>query len=106
MHSIAMSTDISSRTDRIRNILLHRFTPTVLDLRDDSARHAGHVTRMEQPGHAPGTGETHYKLKMVSSVFTGMSRVARSRTVHEALHEEFASGLHALALDLKSPDEV
>jgi len=42
----------------------------------------------------------------VSGGFVGMSRVARSRAVHEALAGEFASGLHALALRLQSPEEV
>jgi BolA protein len=43
---------------------------------------------------------------MVSAGFTGMTRVARSRAVHEALAGEFATGLHALALRLQSPDQV
>jgi BolA protein len=43
---------------------------------------------------------------LVSDVFTGMSRVARARAVHEALDAEFGTGLHALSLKLKSPDEV
>jgi BolA protein len=35
-----------------------------------------------------------------------MNRVARSRAAHEALAAEFASGLHALALTLKTPEEM
>jgi BolA protein len=42
---------------------------------------------------------------MVSDAFEGLSRVARQRLVMEALTEEFASGLHALSLDLKTPQE-
>jgi BolA protein len=43
---------------------------------------------------------------MVSAAFAGVSRVARSRAVHEALAGEFSTGLHALALRLQSPEEV
>jgi BolA protein len=96
---------MTTRTERIRTTLDKIFSPEVLELKDDSAKHANHATRMEQPGHAPGGGETHYRLVMVSSKFVGMNRVARSRAVHEALDAEFKSGLHALALDLKTPSE-
>jgi BolA protein len=66
---------------------------------DDSARHAGHA------GAAPG-GETHFTLKIISERFSGLSRVARSRAVHETLGEEFQTGLHALSLELRSPGEA
>ncbi len=74
------------------------FAPAVLQVTDDSARHAGHA------GARPG-GETHYTVLLVAEAFRGMSRVARSRAVHAALANEFASGLHALALTLRTPEE-
>ena len=90
---------MTERLVRIREALEARFQPALLDITDDSARHAGHA------GASPG-GETHYSVHMVSAAFAGVSRVARSRAVHEALAGEFASGLHALALRLQSPDEA
>jgi BolA protein len=46
---------------------------------------------------------------LVSDAFRGMSRVARSRAVHELLADEFgaveAGGMHALALTLRTPEE-
>lgn len=66
---------------------------------DDSHRHAGHA------GAAPG-GETHYSVRVVTPAFAGLTRVARSRAVHEALAAEFAGGLHALALTLRTPEEA
>ena len=90
---------MTQRLDRIRQALEARFQPALLDITDDSARHAGHA------GASPG-GETHYSVHVVSAGFAGMSRVARSRAVHEALAGEFATGLHALALRLQSPDQV
>lgn len=94
-----------SRTDRIAAALQTAFAPEKLEVVDDSARHAGHAGRMTQPGHAGPDGETHYNVAMTSAAFAGMSRVARSRAVHDALAAEFAGGLHALALRLKAPGE-
>ncbi|HET9148327.1 MAG TPA: BolA family protein [Acetobacteraceae bacterium] len=88
---------MTSRQDRIRAALVQAFEPARIEVEDESARHAGHA------GAAPG-GETHYRVMLVSSRFEGMSRVARSRAVHEALTAEFASGLHALSLDLRVPE--
>ena len=65
---------------------------------DDSAHHAGHA------GAQPG-GETHYTVLLVSEAFRGQNRVARSRAVHAALEAEFAGGMHALSLILRTPEE-
>jgi BolA protein len=70
-----------------------------LQIVDDSARHAGHA------GAQPG-GETHFNVLLVSAAFQGVNRVARSRAVHAALEAEFAGGLHALSLTLRTPEEV
>jgi stress-induced morphogen len=88
-----------SRHDRIATRLTETFAPSLLDVQDDSAHHAGHAG-------AQAGGETHYTVTMVSEVFLGQSRVARSRAVHEALEDELASGLHALALILRAPGEA
>ena len=87
-----------SRAERIRTTLQAAFAPAEVTVTDDSARHAGHA------GARPG-GETHYSVAVVSPVFAGQSRVARSRAVHEALAGEFTTGLHALALRLQTPEE-
>jgi BolA protein len=79
-------------------LLRQQFAPEFLRIVDESARHAGHA------GAAPG-GETHYHVLMVALAFRGQSRIARSRGVHAALADEFAGGLHALALTLRTPEE-
>jgi BolA protein len=86
------------RTERIRALVSAALAPTLLDVRDDSAQHAGHA------GAAPG-GETHYTVLVVSDRFEGQGRVARHRMVNAALGDEFAQGLHALALTLRTPNE-
>lgn len=90
---------MQSRAERIRSALEARFAPAALDVADESAKHAGHM------GARP-EGETHFAVLLVSPVFRGLNRVARSRAVHDALAAEFASGLHALALTLRAPEEV
>jgi BolA protein len=88
-----------SRAERIESALRTQFAPVAFELSDDSARHAGHA------GARP-EGETHYRLRMVSDAFAGLGRVARQRLVYHALGEEFDTGLHALSLDLKTPQEA
>jgi len=90
---------MNRRADRIAAALAAAFPPAEVEVLDDSHRHAGHA------GAAPG-GETHYTVRVVSPAFAGMNRVARSRAAHEALAAEFASGLHALGLTLKTPEEM
>jgi stress-induced morphogen len=91
-----------SRADRLHALLTQAFAPTVLQIQDDSARHAGH-------SGAPAGGQSHYSVVMVSGAFQGVNRVARSRAVHTALASEFGpaeqGGMHALALTLRTPDE-
>ena len=90
---------MSTRAERMRNLLLRTFQEAELEIADDSHRHAGHA------GAAPG-GQTHYTVQIVTPDFRGMSRVARSRAVHDALAAEFGSGLHALSLRLLTPEEA
>ena len=97
---------MSTRAERIHAALASAFPPAQVDLHDDSAKHAGHAGVRNGPGHAEGVGETHYTLRVVSPAFAGLSRVARSRAVHEVLAAEFAGGLHALSLKLLTPEEA
>jgi stress-induced morphogen len=90
---------MDNRADRIRSALVAQFAPARIEVVDDSAKHAGHA------GAQPG-GQTHYSVLLVSEVFTGMNRVARSRAVHAVLEAEFSGGLHALSLTLRAPSEI
>src|ERR1700712_1420039 len=90
--------DQPRRADRIHALIAAALTPSLLEVHDDSAQHAGHA------GAAPG-GQTHYSVLVVSDRFVGQNRVARHRMVNAALHGEFTQGLHALALTLRTPDE-
>lgn len=76
--------------------------PLSLDVIDDSAKHAGH---MLHPGGVEPRGETHFTVKLVSEAFAGKSRLERHRMVNAVLAEELAAGVHALAIQAKSPGE-
>jgi BolA protein len=92
--------DMSLKTRMIEK-LNQALAPELLDVVDDSHRHAGHLGN---PGSAAGS-ETHFSVKVVSSAFAGKTRLARHRMVNDALAEELATGLHALAIDARAPGE-
>ena len=89
---------MQDRLARLRAALDAQFRPARMEVSDDSAKHAGHA------GAALG-GQTHYSVLLVSDAFRGMPRVARHRAVNQAVAAEFGTGLHALALTLRTPEE-
>lgn len=82
----------------IRAKLTAGFGPLALDVVDESARHAGH-------GGARPEGETHFRVRIVSSAFAGVSRVERQRMVYGVLAAELAGPVHALSLTALAPEE-
>ena len=91
--------------NREQRILLQMkaLQPLQVELKNDSHKHASHV---EHLGSAGFTGETHYKLTIVSDFFNGKSRIDRQRMIMDLLKEEFSSGLHALEIKAKGSTEV
>jgi BolA family transcriptional regulator, general stress-responsive regulator len=85
-------------TDWITQNLQERLQPSALTVTDESEQHRGHG------GWREG-GETHFRLYIVSEVFSGKSRVERHRLVNEVLKGAFDRGLHALAIQAKAPGE-
>ncbi|MGQ5521844.1 BolA family protein [Chitinimonas sp. PSY-7] len=83
--------------DQIRAKLAN-LNPSVLDLRDDSAKHAGHA------GAASGGG--HYRLQIVSERFVGLNSLERHRLVYETLGEMMRRDIHALAIEARTPGEA
>jgi len=84
--------------ERIRAKLTQALAPSAIVIEDESHRHAGHA------GARPG-GETHFRVEIVSSAFTGKSRVERQRLVYAALAGELANQIHALSLITRTPEE-
>lgn len=70
--------------------------PTRLEVQDDSHLHAGHAGAREG---------RHFSVRVVSERFAGLSRVARHRLIYDALRSLIPLGIHALAIDARTPAE-
>jgi BolA family transcriptional regulator, general stress-responsive regulator len=78
---------------KISGKLEREFSPSELQVIDESSHHAGHA------GSRPG-GETHFRIHIRAAAFEGKSRIERHRMIHQALAEELAAGVHALAVSV------
>lgn len=83
------------------------FAPERLEIINESHLHAGH--HHADGGHGEtfdGTGETHFRVRIVSGAFEGKGRVERHRAVNAALADQLAPGkVHALAIEPAAPGE-
>ena len=82
----------------IEKRLKEAFSPDVLKIEDDSARHAGHL-------HHKTSGGSHMTVFMVSSSFQGKTLLQRHRALQSVLKEFLKVDIHALSLKLLTPDE-
>lgn len=92
----AQPSDTSATVERIRALVQDALGPSVLDIKDESAAHAGHA--------GAGSGG-HFRLHVVSERFAGLSRLERHRLVHSVVAELLGSSIHALALKTDAPGE-
>ena len=89
---------MASVKDRIETKLREALTPNLLEVRDDSHLHRGHG------GWREG-GETHFHVTVVAAAFEGRSRIDRHRVVNGLLSDELNGRVHALSLQLMTPQE-
>ena len=85
--------------DVIRHRLSAALAPSRLDLVDESALHAGHAG-------ARAEGESHFRMLIVTAMFTGKSRLERQRMVFAALADLMRSDVHALSITALTPEET
>ncbi len=83
----------------IREKLMQMLQPTRLDVVNESHLHAGHRT-------SPGTGESHFRVLVVSQAFAGKSRIERHRMINDTLAAELKGKVHALAIKAYAPGEA
>lgn len=86
-------------TDRVQAIemrLRRSLGPGTIEIRDDSAAHAGH------PGASAGG---HFSVVVVAAAFSGKNTLARHRMVYDAL-ADLRGEIHALSIRTLAPDEI
>ena len=88
----------ATRVERITALLQAALAPDVLEVVDDSRRHAGHA------GARHGRG--HVNVAIVSTAFAGMRPLARHRAVYAALGNLMETDIHALAIAAHTPEEA
>lgn len=71
---------------------LAELDPQVIEVIDESEDHRGHS------GWRDG-GQTHFRIRLVSPKFAGLTRIQRHRLVHQTLGD-IVGRIHALALEL------
>ena len=89
-------TDQSSVERTIRRKLEAAFAPSELEIVNESHLHGGHAG-------SPGTGHSHFRVRIVAEAFRGQSRLACHRRVNDVLAAELSGVIHALALTTGVP---
>lgn len=85
---------------RIRRKLTEAFAPILLEIEDLSAQHIGHA------GYREG-GETHFRVKIVSPTFKGLTKIEGHRAVYAVLADDMKEGgIHALVLDVSAEEAI
>jgi BolA family transcriptional regulator, general stress-responsive regulator len=84
-------------TEELIRERLAALKPVTVDLRDESAQHAGHA------GAASGGG--HWQLTIVSEAFRGRNALARHRMIYEALGDLMKRDIHALKIEALAPEQ-
>ena len=79
--------------ETITRKLTEQLEPDFLEVIDESERHHGHS------GWREG-GETHFRVRIATRHFDGMTRVRQHRAIMETLDAELKDRVHALAIDV------
>jgi BolA family transcriptional regulator, general stress-responsive regulator len=88
-----------SQQSNIEQKLKAALQPERLEVINESHLHAGHHA------HFDGTGESHFRVRIVAEAFAGKSRVERHRVINGILAEELKAEIHALAVEAHAPGE-
>ena len=80
----------------MRRKLEAAFAPAFLEIENESHLHSGHAG-------SPGTGHSHFRIKILAEAFRGQSRVGCHRKVNDVLSEELKGTIHALAITAGVP---
>jgi BolA protein len=87
----------AERIEKIRERLEAGFSPSHLQVKDQSHLHAGHA------GARDGMG--HFEVTIISDAFQGQSRIKRHRLIYTALGPLMQTDIHALKINAHTPSE-
>ena len=91
---------------RIRDALKAGLAPSILDVIDESHKHAKHAHVVSRTGTAGAPGETHFRIKVVAAAFDGKTRLERHRIVNGLVGVEMGlDKVHAIAIEARAPGE-
>ncbi len=82
---------------QLRAALERELSPSVLEIIDDSALHAGHAGAREGG---------HYRVVLVADAFAGRSQLQRHRLVYAAVAALMKGAVHALSIEARAPQDV
>ena len=82
------------RVALLRSALQQALEPTLLEIRDDSAAHAGHAGAREGG---------HFHVLIASPRFIGLAPLQRHRLVYDAAGALLKTQVHALSIDARLP---
>jgi BolA family transcriptional regulator, general stress-responsive regulator len=85
---------VNPRVEKLRAVLEQAFHPALLEIRDDSAKHAGHAGAREGG---------HFHVTIEATAFEGVSQVQRHRMVYAAAAEMMGRDIHALSIEARPP---
>lgn len=90
----------SSNHKTMEKKLQTAFSPQSLEVINESHLHSGH--HHDGGDKFDGSGETHFRIKIVSSDFTDLTKIQIHRAINQVLQDELNSGVHALAIEAKA----
>ena len=89
---------MSTRPERIRQLLAERLSVQQLEVIDDSHLHAGHA------GARDGRG--HFRVRIVAKDFEGLRPIQRHQLVYRSLGDMMQTDIHALSIAAFTPAEA
>jgi BolA protein len=85
----------AARIEDIRAKLTAALNPQSLEVIDEGHLHIGHA----------GEGSGHFRVRIVSAAFAGKNPIQRHRLVYAAVNDLIGHGIHALAIEARTPEE-
>lgn len=87
---------MSDRIERIRTTLETAFSPSELQIQDDSHLHTGHA--------GARSGKGHFTVTIRSEAFRDNAMLQCHRLIYEALDDMMQTDIHALSIKASAPE--